>query len=74
MFSFKGWRCQKGGGGSEQGSALHALNDEHGSKAQHGCAAIDHLSLGGEGAKGLSLGAPEDGDDARCSRRKKWRQ
>jgi hypothetical protein len=46
---FKGWRCQKGGDGSEQGSALHALNDEHGSKAQHGCAAVDHLSLGGEG-------------------------
>ena len=50
---------------SEQGVADVGLDRQHGSKANHRCARVHELGVGGERAEGLLLGA-EAGGDQRC--------
>ena len=52
-------------GSSEQGVADVGFNRQHGSKADHRCARVHELRVGGERAEGLLLGA-EAGGDQRC--------
>ena len=47
----------------EHGSSIGGLKGQQGSKANHGCSAVEELGVGGEGAKGLSLLVLEHGDE-----------